>query len=101
MGCKNAYAVKLQQKKFEEQANRTVVHTRMCLDAAIIAANEVLQLGPKRVQRFQEAFSEALNEIATMSVEDAADLVYTKEKLDNRLKPILGEHFLPWDERYK
>lgn len=77
------------------------IQIQMCLDAAIIAANEVLQLGPKRVQRFQEAFSEALNEIATMSVEDAADLVYTKEKLDNRLKPILGEHFLPWDERYK
>lgn len=81
-------------------ADRTAVHTQMCMDAAVIAANEVFNLGPSRVDRFCKAFSDALMELAEMTVSDTKDMVYTKEKLDDRMKKICGSSFQPWDVRY-
>lgn len=60
---------------------------QMCLDAAMIAANEVFNMGPSRVEAFCNAFSE--------------DMEYTKAKLDQRLKQICGDKFQPWEERYR
>ena len=80
------------------------IHTQMCMDAAMIAANEVFNMGPTRCQEFAEAFIIALHEIANMTVQDGKkdkELWYTKGKLDERLKKICGEHFQPWEERYK
>lgn len=79
------------------------IHTQMCLDAAMIAANEVFNMGPTRCTEFANAFSDALNAIAKTTVDDAKsdkNLWYTKDKLDERMKKICGEHFVPWDQRY-
>lgn len=79
------------------------IHTQMCMDAAMIAANEVFNMGPTRCKDFADAFSEALCSTAETTVEDAKSdkkLWYTKEKLDERLKKICGEHFVPWEVRY-
>ena len=72
-------------------------------DAAVIAANEVLQMGPGRAKEFALAFTEAVNDIGTMMFEDQMDdpeFVYTKARVDRRLKEICGENFEPWEERY-
>lgn len=79
------------------------IHTQMCMDAAMIAANDVFNMGPTRCTDFANAFSEALNTIAKTTVDDAKSdksLWYTKDKLDERLKKICGEHFVPWEVRY-
>lgn len=88
----------------EQQAESRRVHTQMCLDAAMIAANEVFNMGPTRAKAFADAFSSALREIATMTVQDGKSdkqLWFTKTKLDERLKQICGENFQPWEERYR
>lgn len=80
------------------------IHTQMCMDAAMIAANDVFNMGPTRCTDFANAFSDALKTIAKTTVEDAKsdkNLWYTKDKLDERMKKICGEHFVPWEERYK
>lgn len=85
-------------------ANDRAVHTQMCLDAAMIAANEVFNMGPTRCKDFCEAFSKAINEIANMTVKDSKadkDLWYTKDKVDERLKKICGDYFQPCEIRYK
>ena len=72
-------------------------------DAAMIAANEVLQMGPGRAKEFAMAFTEAVNDIGTMMFEDQQDdkeFVYTKARVDRRLKEICGENFQPWEVRY-
>lgn len=72
-------------------------------DAAMIAANEVLQMGPGRAKEFSLAFTEAVNDIGKMMFEDQQDdkeFVYTKARVDRRLKEICGENFEPWEERY-
>ena len=38
-----------------------------------------------------------------MTLDDAKDdksIEYTKDKLDRKLKQIMGDNFKPWDERY-
>ena len=76
---------------------------QLAQDAAMIAANEVLQMGPGRAKEFAMAFTEAVNDIGTMMFEDQMDdpeFVYTKARVDRRLKEICGENFEPWEVRY-
>ena len=74
-----------------------------CADAALLAANDVFQRRGEKLVEFNKAMVEYANEIARMTLEDAkADksIVYTKDKLDGRRKDILGDAFVPWEERY-
>ena len=76
---------------------------QLAQDAAMIAANEVLQMGTGRAEDFNRTFVEAVSDIGVMMFEDQKDdkeFVYTKEKVDRRLKEICGENFQPWEVRY-
>lgn len=72
-------------------------------DAAMIAANEVLQMGPKRAPDFAAVMRDTVNEIAGVMLKDQKDdekFAYTRVVVDRRLKKICGENFQPWEVRY-
>lgn len=87
--------------RFQTQMN---ILLQMGQDAATIAAHDVLGMGPGRAVAFTVAYREAMNEMANLAVEDAKEdkeLWYSKAKLDEKIKAIVGEeNFAPWDERY-
>lgn len=77
---------------------------QMVTDAALLAAHDLFQLGPGRAAKFVVAITKYTNEIAALLVEDAKtdpDYIYTREKVDDRLKQICGDDFTPWEDRYK
>lgn len=103
MGKQSGYVKRLQAKKAADITYHRTFTMQWCADAAILAANEVFQRKGKKIVEFHNAFVRYSHEIAEMTLEDAkADksLEYTKYKLDERLKEILGEDFMPWEERY-
>ena len=57
---KNAYAAKLAAKAHQAARRRTNTAVQMAKDAAMIAANETLQMGPGRAKAFSNAFDQAL-----------------------------------------
>ena len=76
---------------------------QLAQDAAMIAANEVLQMGPDRAPEFAAAMRDVVNEIADVVLKDQKDdekFAYTRGMVDRRLKKICGENFVPWEERY-
>ena len=77
---------------------------QMSQDAAMIAAHDVLQLGPGRAEAFCVAYREAINDMARRVVDDQLDdpeFVYAKAKIDEMIKSIVGpEKFAPWEVRY-
>lgn len=76
---------------------------QLAQDAAMIAANEVLQLGPGRAEEFALAFMETINDIGILmhdDQEDDKDYIYTRGVVDRKLKKICGENFQPWEVRY-
>ena len=76
---------------------------RQALDMAMIALSEEFQFGPERNQRFESAFWQTFLEYAEMCVEDGKDdegIVYTKGKLDRRLRKAAGENYPEFDVRY-
>lgn len=77
---------------------------QMGQDAAMIAAHDVLQLGPGRARDFCVAYIEAMNSMARMVVDDQKDdkeFVYAKSKIDEKILSIVGpDNFKPWEERY-
>lgn len=80
------------------------VALQMGLDAGMIAANEVLSMGPGRAEAFRTAYITTINEMAKLLATDGhddPDLVYSRDVVDRRIKAIVGEdNFKPWDERY-
>lgn len=92
-----------------EAKYNTLFHLKMAMlmqmgqDAAMIAAHDVLKLGPGRAETFCAAYIEAMNGMARMVCDDQnddAEFVYAKAKIDERLKQICGDKFAPWEERY-
>ena len=76
---------------------------QLAQDASMIAANEVLQMGPGRASDFANKMREVVNEIADVMLADQKDdekFTYTRGVVDRRLKKICGENFSPWEERY-
>lgn len=105
MGKKHSYQ-RRHRNGYMTTVHRQVVdqgatYVQMCLDAAMMAANEVLSMGPTRVPPFTTAYSCALTEIADMTVDDDGGIVVVKKHLDERLQKICGPHFQPYDERYE
>lgn len=86
---------------YQKQLN---IALQMGLDAATIAANKVLQMGKGRAAEFGEEYMKAMREIAELTIKDSKDdkdLVYSREKLDQKIKAIVGdENFEPYEERY-
>lgn len=77
---------------------------QMGQDVAMIAAHEVLQMGPGRAEAFCLKYIQTMNELAGMVCEDQKDddeFVYSKTKVDEYLREIVGEeNFQPWEVRY-
>ena len=99
----NAYLLKLQAQKAAEMRHQRQFAIQWCADAAILAANEVFQRKGQKLVEFYNTFVKYAHEIAEMAIADAKDdrtLGYTKGKLDDRLKELLGDDFLPYEERY-
>lgn len=98
----NTYLLKQAEEK-RKRLKRQDVLTQMCLDAAMIAANETFQRKGSIIIEFAAKMMSIFEEIAINTVEDAKDdpeFIYTKTKLDERLKSILGDSYQCWDERY-
>lgn len=77
---------------------------QMGLDAATIAANEVLGMGAGRAKAFLARYIETYNLFARMITEDSKDdpdIDWSTAKIDQRIKSIVGDEvFRPWEERY-
>lgn len=93
-------------KKYYENLFHMKIDSLMQMgqDAAMIAAHDVLQLGPGRARDFCVAYIETMNDMARMIVNDQMDdkeFVYAKAKIDEQIKGIVGpENFQPWEMRY-
>lgn len=82
---------------------KIVMAMQMVQDAAFLAAADVFQMGPGRCEAFGVAIREYMNDITKMMDTDQGDdakYVYTREKVDQRMKQICGDKFVPWEVRY-
>lgn len=104
MGKPNAMLAKRDALLLAGYQRQLDIALQMGLDAAMMAANLVFQMGKGRAADFGAAYMQAIHEISKLTIEDSKDdpeLVYSREKLDQRIKSIVGEdNFEPWEERY-
>lgn len=73
-------------------------------DAACFAAHDMFKMGPGRAIDFCVAIRDYTNEMMKLmnsDLDDDQDYEYTKAKIDEALKCIVGEeNFTPWEGRY-
>ena len=90
----------------EAIANQTRARLSISFDAALIAAHEVLKLGPGRAAAFAEAYGRAMEGLAALYIDDCNEnrdkqLDYAKGKRDALILSIVGEaNFVPFDKCY-
>lgn len=101
---KNQYARMFEQARKSVSSDYAEIRGQIDCDAAMLAANEVFQMGPGRAKQFLEAMIKYVNEISELFLEDSkgdATLEYAKHTLDKRIVDVVGEeNFSPWDARY-
>ena len=98
----NSYIDRQAKAKYERMRRQEIL-TQMCLDAAMIAANQTFNRKGEKVIEFAENMMRIFDEIARLTVEDAQDdpeFIYAKTMLDECLQSIIGDSFQPWDVRY-
>lgn len=84
----------------DNRANGLAVQQLM-VDAVTITLNSELGFGAVRVKRFLEALNQNLDEMAELILDDTPDAIYSREKIDGKLREIVGEeNFTPWEGRY-
>lgn len=87
-------------------AEQTRARLSISFDAALIAAHEVLQLGPGRAAAFAQAYGAAMEELADLFLRDCEEnhdkhLDYAKAKRDELIRCIVGDaNFQPFDRCY-
>jgi len=88
--------------KYQKQLD---IALQMGMDAATIAANDVLGLEADKSAAFLTAYIDTYNTICKMITEDAKDdpdIEYSTAKIDQRIRQIVGDAvFKPWEERYE
>lgn len=87
-------------------ADQTRARVSLGMDAALIAAHEVLQLGPGRAAAFADAYGRAMEQLAQLYVSDCEEngddqLDYAKGTRDALILKIVGpDNFVPFDMSY-
>ena len=87
-------------------AEQTRARVMLGFDAAIIAAHEVFHMGPGRSAAFANAYNDAMEDLATLYVDDAEKhgdkrIEYAKGKRDALIRSIVGDEvFVEFDRAY-
>lgn len=104
MSSKQSTWVRMAQEMAKQiVAEQTKARLAIGFDAALIAAHEVLKLGPGRAAAFANAYHEAIDDLAELYLEDSKDkqMEYGKGKRDTVIRKIVGEgNFVPYDKFY-
>ena len=77
---------------------------QQCADMMLIAASEAFGFGADRLLKLKQAYEQVFEEYAELAISDGKDdpdIEYTRAKVDRKLRQILGDHFVAWDERYR
>lgn len=103
MAKQNHFLAKMQALAEAKCAAQRRFTLQQAADMMLIAANEEFGFGADRLHRLLLAYQNAWDGYADLAWDDAKsdkDIEYTRAKIDEKLKQICGEHFVPWDERY-
>ena len=89
------------QAYVDNQANGQSVQ-QLVFDAALITLHDEFGFGRERALRFKNALEQHLDEMADLILKDEdKDALYSKETIDRKLREILGDDLIPWEQRYR
>lgn len=99
----NPMLAKIEARHRIDMAFQRQFTIQQCNDMMLIAANSAFGFGSDRLAKLQETYEAVFHEYADMAIADGADdpdIEYTRAKLDAKLHQILGDRFVPWEDRY-
>lgn len=104
MAKQSAFLLGLQAQKAAEMRVMRLICIQQCKDMLMIAANDAFGSEADDLKRLSDAYDAAFEEFAKMVVDDAKDdkeIWFSTGKCEERLQEIMGEYYVPREERYK
>lgn len=90
-----------QQAYIDNQINGQSVQ-QLVFDAAMIALHEEFGFGRDRCLRFRAALQKHLDDMCDLILKDTdPDALYSRDTIDRKLREIIGDELIPWEQRYK
>lgn len=104
-GGKNAYLAKQAEKQAARELIVKIWTTQVCMDAFMLALNDPEYVGKDvfgktRFNRLKKGIEKYYHEILVGTTRDA-EASHVRRLVDDRLRAICGEFFVPWPERYE
>lgn len=102
----NAYVLQLEQRMKDHARVAQYTEVRQGLDALIIAANDEFGFGADRIERLISRWIATRIELADMVLDDRfgvtkdKEFIYSRTKIDNRLRQIMGPDYPCHEKRY-
>ena len=105
MGRKNQVLLLAERIARDLVAEQTKARLMMGFDAAIFAAHEVFGMGAGRAGAYANAYTEAMERLASLYIDDAAEsgkgIEYAKAQRDEAIRRNVGEeNFVAFDAAY-
>lgn len=89
-----------QQAYIDNQVNGQSVQ-QLVFDATLITLHEEFGFGKDRCVRFRAALEKHLSEMVDLILNDTdPDALYSRETIDHKLREIIGDELVPWEQRY-
>lgn len=102
---KNDYAKRLNEARQRRETVIKLWMAQLCFDATSLALNDPEIMGKdvfgrKRLVKLDKGLNKWFSQIYP-SLTGAEEASYIRAKVDERLKEIYGDDFVPWPERYE
>jgi hypothetical protein len=100
MKPQNSYLAKRQVKRNARDLGIEKLSLQMAADAAVIALKNTRGCSEETAVEFLTEMVKVYDEIIDLFHADTKDTEYSRAKVDEALRRILGDNMQPWEERY-
>jgi hypothetical protein len=97
----NSYLARQQEKRNVHDLQIEKLSLQMAADAAVIALKNTRGCSEETAVEFLVEMVKVYDEIIDLFHVDTKDIEYSRAKVDEALRRILGDKMQPWEERYK
>lgn len=97
---KSGFLARMDAQKERENLATLRFTRQLITDVSVIALNSAFGFGAERLKKFCDEMGRVYEEYADLWNADTHDTEYSRAKLDEKLRQICGEYFVPWEERY-
>lgn len=95
------YIDRIGQARLQGYRAASAFYRQAMCDLAVLVLGQDFKFTPDRLLKFCQSLDKLHDDFCDVFNEDSKDIEYSKHTMDEALKKVCGEYFIPWEERYE